>query len=122
MSVRFCGLPHPACPREDHRGAVAVVFFVFRTGDNRAASSSLKDAPTLFARGEFVAQIEKKKLVAETDRISPFKVLHAARVKGIADVVVISLLKDGTLRVSGSAGGEVSTRMIKDGLKFVSQL
>jgi hypothetical protein len=62
---------------------------------------------------------EKHRLIAEPTRLSPFKVLHAAQRQGLADVVVISLLKDGTLHVAGSSGGEVSTRMMKDGLKVV---
>ena len=61
----------------------------------------------------------ESKVLGETAYLSPFKVLHAARVAGLKDVVVISLLKDGSLHVAGSSGGKISEKLMKDALKVV---
>lgn len=60
-----------------------------------------------------------EKILSEAAYLSPFKVLHAARVAGLKDVVVISLLKDGSLHVAGSSGAKISEKLMKDALKVV---
>lgn len=60
-----------------------------------------------------------RKIIGENIRVEPSKVLNAALSEHAAEVVVVIRDALGNLSVRGSAGGKVSTEMLKGAVKQI---